>query len=120
MAKGNNVVPITAKVDRARPPVVDNRPIITSPQEGIDWLNKEYFTTYLNGQYRVVRENPDGTIEIMDRTNFISGLDEMRLLIETEKGNKSVPITDYWLRSADRALPGASRTVGAWHRASLP
>jgi hypothetical protein len=75
---------------------------VTSPRDAILYLNKDHFKTVINGKFKIVRENPDGTIEIMDKKDFISNHDEYRLSIEDEKGNaKSTPITKLWLESSE-------------------
>jgi hypothetical protein len=75
-------------------------PNINSTSEAIAWLNTDHFKTYLGGKFKVVRENPDGTLEIMEKRAFIDGSDWMRLQIKDEKGNiKSTPITELWLKS---------------------
>jgi Family of unknown function (DUF5906) len=78
-------------------------PPIGSTKQAIEWLNETFFTTYIKGRYKVVRENSDGTYEFMEKKDFMNGLDHMRLLITAENGNpKSTPITEIWLRSPSR------------------
>ena len=68
---------------------------VSSNKEAVDFFNKDHFTAYLKGQFKVVRENPDGTLEIMEKKGFIDGFTERRILITDEKGNaKSTPITE--------------------------
>jgi hypothetical protein len=67
-------------------------------------LNEDHFTIYLNGRFKVVRENPDGTLEIMDKKDLVAGYSDRRIMImPTEGGDpKYVPITDVWFASSER------------------
>ena len=97
--KETNVVPFPAPVGDTLP-VGDPLPVFNSKQEAIDWLNRDHFRTYLNGKFKVVRENPDGSLEIMEVKSFVDGNKEMQLWTTDEKGNqKLTPITEMWLKA---------------------
>jgi hypothetical protein len=77
------------------------RPDIRNTQDAIAWLNITHFKTFLGGKFRVIRENPDGTLEIMEKKAFIDGHEQHRLnILSGETGNiKSTPISEVWLKS---------------------
>jgi hypothetical protein len=67
-------------------------------------LNQDHFTTYLNGRFKVVRENPDGTLEIMDKKDLVAGYSDRRIMIVPAEGGdpKYVQITEVWFASPER------------------
>src|ERR1700729_3394856 len=79
---------------------------IASFEDAINFFNKDHFTDYINGKYKVVRENPDGTIEIMETKDFVKGFPEIKLLIVRGDGEggkpKLTPVTELWLNSGNR------------------
>ena len=79
---------------------------IASFEDAINFFNKDHFTDYINGKYKVVRENPDGTIEIMETKDFVKGFPEIKLLIVPGDGEggkpKLTPVTELWLNSGNR------------------
>jgi len=77
---------------------------ISSKEDVVSHFNKDHFTIYIKGKYKVIRENPDGSLEIMDKKDFISGFPDMKLLITpTEGGNpKLILFTEIWLESSRR------------------
>jgi hypothetical protein len=77
MSNEDNVVPFP------RPLKVED---IRSYKDVVEWFNRDHFTTYLKGKYKVVRENPDSTIDIMDQKDFIGGHKELKLRVTTEDG----------------------------------
>jgi hypothetical protein len=90
--------------DRANAAPPGKRPQIESKQEAIVFFNKNHFAAYLNGKYKVIRENPNGSIEIMDKKDFIDGHQGFRILITDKEGGKPqiTPATELWLKSDDR------------------
>jgi hypothetical protein len=77
---------------------------IRSYKDVVDFFNKDHLTAYIKGKYKVVRENPDGTIDIMDVKDFVSGHKEFELKVTSEDGKdfKLKPFTEIWLGSNDR------------------
>jgi Family of unknown function (DUF5906) len=80
---------------------IEEKPEIKSTKDAIDIINKDHFKTFINGKFKVIRENPDGTLEIMEKKAFMDGFLETRLSIQYEgKDPKSTPISEIWLNSS--------------------
>jgi hypothetical protein len=77
---------------------------IRSYKDVVDFFNKDHLTAYIKGKYKVVRENPDGTIDIMDVRDFVGGHKEFELKVTSEDGKdfKLKPFTEIWLGSGQR------------------
>ena len=82
----------------------DDPPETLSIKELYAWFNKSFFTTYISGKYKVVRENPDGTIEIMDRSDFVVGKAHIRrIIVSPETGVGTLTqMAQLWLKSEER------------------
>jgi Family of unknown function (DUF5906) len=80
----------------------EERPNINSTKDAIDIINKDHFKTFINGKFKVVRENPDGTLEMMEKKSFQDGFLETKLSVKYEGKDdpKSTPIADIWLNSS--------------------
>ena len=83
---------------------LNDKPTDLSRAGVIAWQNKDHFTTYLRGAYKVVRENPDGTLDIMEPKAYSAGRRHLKLRITPVDGGdeKSVPITEIWLNSEEK------------------
>ena len=71
---------------------------LSSKEDAVAWLNKTNFGTSLNGKFKMVRENPDGTIEIRDWKDFVKDYSNVRIQITSAEDGKTkfVQITDLW------------------------
>jgi Family of unknown function (DUF5906) len=78
--------------------------VLKTKQEALEWLNKSYACITINGKYKVLHEKSDGEIEIMDTVDFTKSLADMLIDISSPDENKSkiVPITELWLKWAER------------------
>jgi hypothetical protein len=76
-------------------------PLVASREEAIAWFNIDHFTIYIKGKFRANRENPDGSLEIIEVKDFIRAFTGMKLLQTSVEGRdpKSVPITEIWLNA---------------------
>lgn len=79
------------------------RPNLGSTFEAIKWLNEDHFKTLINGKFKIIRENPNGTLDFMDKKDFINNHEEDRVLVDNKENGttKSTPITEIWLKSSD-------------------
>jgi hypothetical protein len=98
-----NAAKLRAIMGGARPDSrqLDDAPLIASREEAIAWFNKDHFTIYIKGKFRVIRENPDGSLEIMEVKDFARPFTGIKLLQTSVDGRdpKSVPITELWLNN---------------------
>jgi hypothetical protein len=76
---------------------------IESKEDAHEWLNKHYAIIIINGKFRILHEKTNGEIEIMDKKDFISSLQSMRILVTSPEDGKTkfMEITDSWLRWFD-------------------
>jgi Family of unknown function (DUF5906) len=75
-------------------------PNVSSTAQAIDWLNADHFKALIKGKFKVVREQSDGDLDIMDVKDFIANHQEWRLEITDEfDKKKSTPATEIWLKS---------------------
>lgn len=97
----DKVVPLKPSLFGQKYQLPEAPPEIGTTQEAIDWVNKTYFKSIIMGKFKIVREKPDGTIDIMDKKDFINNHEEYRVFItNAENGTtKSTPISELWLKS---------------------
>jgi hypothetical protein len=77
---------------------------IKSSTDCVAYFNADHFKTYLNGKFKVVRENPDGSLEIMEEKAFIAGFQEMWLSVKLAEAAENEPskpmrMIDIWLKN---------------------
>ena len=78
---------------------------INSTKESVDWLNETHGQIMVRGQFRILWEKSDGSIEFMEKKSFIDKYNHRRLLITADGGNpKSTPMTEIWLKSPSRRM----------------
>jgi hypothetical protein len=71
---------------------------IHSKEEAIEWFNKRYAIIKINGKFKILCENNEG-IELMDRKDFISFHEDMRITVQEGDKTKMIALTDIWLKS---------------------
>jgi hypothetical protein len=83
-------------------------PILNSKEEWIEWLNKSYACITINGKFKILHEKPNGEIEFMDKKDFISSLENRRVMVTSPEDGKSkyLPVTEMWLKGARREYMG--------------
>jgi hypothetical protein len=78
-------------------------PNITSTKDVTEQLNEKHAQIILTGRYKILHEKIDGTIEFMDKKDFINKFEHRTLLITGEDNKpKSTPMTEIWLKSQNK------------------
>jgi Family of unknown function (DUF5906) len=78
----------------------EEAPVINNTKDLVLWLNKTFAKMILKGKFKILREKDDGTIEFMDRKDFIYHHHERKLTITGEDDKpKAVPFSEIWLGS---------------------
>jgi putative DNA primase/helicase len=81
--------------------------VLKTREEALAWLNKSYACITIKGKYKVLHEKSNDEIEIMEIVDFTRSLADMEIQITSVDDGKTikvkiVPITELWLKWADR------------------